>query len=44
MQYITFCSKFKKAPKELPWIDEIREQYAYLADDPVMVALARPQE
>lgn len=33
-QHITFCSKFKRQPKELPWVDEIRDRHVYLqADD-----------
>ncbi len=34
-QYITFCSKFKRQPKELPWVDEIRDRHVYLQPDDV---------
>lgn len=29
-QYITYCWYYKRPPKELPWVEDIREQYAYL--------------
>ena len=29
-QYFAYCSPYKRPPKELPWVDEIRQQYAYL--------------
>jgi hypothetical protein len=29
-QFIVFCSKYKRTPKELPWVEEVRERYAYL--------------
>lgn len=32
-QYITFCSKSKKPPQELPWVEEIRQRYVYLQPD-----------
>jgi len=32
-QYITFCSHYKRPPKELPWVEEIRERHVYLQPD-----------
>lgn len=34
-QYIVFCSKYKRQPQELPWVDEIRDRHAYLQPDDV---------
>ena len=34
-QYITFCSKFKRQPKELPWVDDIRDRHVYLQPEDV---------
>ena len=33
-QYIVFCSNYKRAPQELPWVDEIRDRRVYLQPDP----------
>ena len=30
-QYLVYCNKYKSAPKELPWVDDIRDRYEYLA-------------
>jgi hypothetical protein len=30
-QYLVYCNKYKSAPKELPWVDDIRIRYEYLA-------------
>lgn len=32
-QYITFCSNYKRPPKELPWVEEIRQRHVYLQPD-----------
>jgi hypothetical protein len=32
-QYITYCSKYKRQPKELPWVEEIRDRHVYLQPD-----------
>jgi hypothetical protein len=32
-QFMTFCSKYKRQPKELPWVEEIRERHVYLQPD-----------
>ncbi len=32
-QYIVFCSHHKPGPKELPWVEEIRERHVYLQPD-----------
>lgn len=31
-QYVVFCSKYQRQPKDLPWVDDVRERYAYLRD------------
>ena len=51
-QYIVSCSNYKHVPKELPWVDEVRDRRVFLEPDPEirngnrrdLVALARPQE
>lgn len=40
-QYIVFCSNYKRAPQELPWVDEIRNQRVYLQPDPEVRDAAR---
>lgn len=32
-QYLTMCSWQPRAPRELPWVETIREQYDYLGSD-----------
>ena len=51
-QYIVTCSNYKHVPKELPWVDEVRDRRVFLEPDPEvrndsrrdLVALALPQE
>ena len=38
-QYMTFCSNGKSIPKELPFVAEVVERYAYLQQDDVLEEL-----
>jgi len=32
-QFMTYCGKFKRLPKELPWVEEIRNRHVYMQGD-----------
>lgn len=42
-QYITSCGSGKRLPRELPWVDELRERYVYLQNPDGEVDIDQPE-
>ena len=41
-QHIVYCTYQKSVPKNLPWVDEIRDRHAYLSNEPTSNRSAGP--